>query len=545
MDIKKLKNKKILIPAVVIVILIAIYLVLCGIAGGKDFLSNATINGIEVGKMSKEEAVTALTQKYEEDQKDLVLNLKVNDQDYQIDMRDNVTFDTSSIDEISKESSGFFLSRGFNYFFHQDYTMPVLVKDENVLVDKIKKSKILNYNTKIDTTYTTEENKIVFKKGVSGQKTNQESILSTIHESLDNYTFTEDIVCPLDSSPIDDNEMETIHTELSKGALNATLDKDNDYAIVPERLGAEYDLSEAQSAYKSANEGDSFSVNAKIVQPTVTKELLEKNLFKDVLGEYSTYVSGTSVRRNNVKLASQKCSGYILLPGEEFSFNGVVGQRTKANGFGEAGAYLNGETVQEVGGGVCQSSSTLYNAVLLSNLEITQRSNHSFVSSYVPVGRDATVSWGGPDFKFKNNTDYPIKIVNSYSGGRLYSKIYGTNLEKISVKITSERFASKGFNVKYVDDPTLDEGKEKVEQSGYSGCKAQSYRYVYKDGKLISKTKEAYSVYASRDKIVRRGTKKKEEEKTPDTPQTTPTSPTTPTTPTPTPATPTPETTTQ
>src|SRR5699024_6531690 len=141
---------------------------------------------------------------------------------------------------------------------------------------------------------------------------------------------------------------------------------------------------------------------------------LEQNLFKDVLGSYTTNVSGTAVRKKNVRLSGEKCNNIILLPGEEFSYNNTVGKRTKENGFGEAAAYLNGETVQEVGGGICQTSSTLYNAVLLSNLEVTERTNHTYVSGYVPIGRDATVSWGGPDFKFKNDKEYPIKIVMSY-----------------------------------------------------------------------------------------------------------------------------------
>ena len=145
--------------------------------------------------------------------------------------------------------------------------------------------------------------------------------------------------------------------------------------------------------------------------------------------------SGTSVRKNNVKLSGDKCNGVILLPGEEFSYNNVVGKRTKENGFGEAAAYLNGETVQEVGGGICQTSSTLYNAVLYANLKITERTNHTFVSGYVPIGRDATVSWGGPDFKFKNDQAYPIKIIASYENSRLTTKILGTNVNNVLVEL--------------------------------------------------------------------------------------------------------------
>ena len=177
------------------------------------------------------------------------------------------------------------------------------------------------------------------------------------------------------------------------------------------------------------------------------------------------------------------------------------------------------------GGGVCQTSSTIYNAIVLSNLEITERHNHTYISSYVPIGRDATVSWGGPDFKFKNNQKYPIKIVVSYSNSKLYAKVYGTNVDGIRVEFTSSRTGTIGYNTKYETDPTLPEGTEKVKQAGSNGGRAVSYRKVYdKNGKLISNTKEANSSYKGHDEIIVRGTKKVE------TPAT-PTKPTTPTTP--------------
>ena len=306
------------------------------------------------------------------------------------------------------------------------------------------------------------------------------------------------------------------------------------YKIVAEQYGAKYDLDDSISAFNKAKEGKEFEVKAKAIVPSITKEDLEKNLFKDVLGEYTTTVNGSSVRKNNVRLAGEKCN-VILLPGEEFSYNQTVGKRTKENGFGEAGAYLNGETVQEVGGGVCQASSTLYNAVVLANLEVTERTNHTYISSYVPIGRDATVSWGGPDFKFKNNRDYPIKIEASYAGGKLTCKIIGTDVDGSYVKFTSERTGDVAYNTKYENDATIPEGQQVTKQAGSNGGKAVSYRLVYdKDGKLLSKKKEANSYYKGHEAIIAVGTMKVEQapeaqpEATPATPETTlPAEPTT------------------
>jgi vancomycin resistance protein YoaR len=326
-------------------------------------------------------------------------------------------------------------------------------------------------------------------------------------QALAEYNIYDVIECTLEKSGDYSKEMDRLYTALSGEGVNATLDKNNNYAIVPSRVGVAYNLDDAKKSFNNIKDGQSFKISATITKPKVTTEDLEKNLFKDVLGSYTTYVSGSDVRRKNVKLAGDKCNEVILLPGEVFSYNGVVGERTKANGFGEAAAYLNGLTISEVGGGVCQPSSTLYNSVMLANLEIVERSPHSYVSSYVPIGRDATVSWGGPDFKFKNNTDYPIKVTSVYKNHNLTMKIVGTNLENITVKITSEQLSSKPYNTIEKKDPNLEVGQTRVEVTGYTGATAQSYRHVYINGKLISSTKEAYSSYKKRDKVVYVGTK--------------------------------------
>ena len=510
---KLMKNKKIVLLSGIIGVVCIVYLLLFLFVQSQYFLRNTTINGIDVANMTKEEAIQVLEQQFQKDTSYLNLKLLVKDKEYQINVKDNVSFDAKSvIDDISKEVNHSFLMRGYNYLFHHNFAIPVQIKDEKKLINDITKSKILQYDTKQKTQYKIGENQITFTKGHDGEKTSQEDIVKKIHTALENYEFKDTIECSLVESQNDENEMKQLHKQLSQAMKNATLDKNNNYEIVDSQVGVEYDLQKSIEEFNNASQGDTFTINATIIQPKISKEMLEKNLFKDVLGSYTTTVTGTSVRKNNVRLASIKCNNVILLPGEEFSYNETVGERTVAGGFGAAGAYVNGETVDAIGGGICQSSSTIYNAVLLSNLEITDRINHSYVSSYVPIGRDATVSWGGPDFKFKNNQDYPIKLSISYNNNRLNCKVYGTNINNITVKITSQRLSSTGYKTIYKDDPTLEEGKEKVITSGYSGAKAQSYRKVYDaNGKLISSKKEAYSVYKSRDKVVLRGTKKKKE----------------------------------
>lgn len=505
------KKKIILISSLIFVILICIYLILCIIGHGHAFVANTTINGIDVGNLSQSEAIDKLKKQYEKDKEHLLLNLNVDDKKYQIDVTDCISLDfDKEIKNISRKNDHFLMAGYYYLFDHQEYT-PLIISDKKIFETNIKHSKILEYSTLIPTSYEIGKDKLIFTKGTSGKTVNKEEVYQSIEEALSNYQFTDPIEITTNDISEDEKIMDHIYKSIPKEAKNATLDKNNNYAVVDAQSGIEYDKAEALEKFNDTQEGKTFTVKAKISQPEITKEMLETNLFKDVLGEYSTYVSGSSVRKNNVKLSGEKCNNVILLPGEEFSYNSTVGKRTKAAGFGEASAYLNGETVQEVGGGICQTSSTLYNAVVYANLEVTERHNHTYISSYVPIGRDATVSWNGPDFKFKNNQKYPVKIVVSYANSRINTKIYGTNVDGIKVEFTSSRTATIPFNTKYENDATLPEGTEQVKQAGSNGAKAVSYRKVYdRNGKLISNKKESNSVYKSHDAIISKGTMKVE-----------------------------------
>lgn len=525
---KKLNKKIPIMIGAVIGLILVIYICLCFLASGKGFIKNMTINGIKVNNMSKEEVISKLENKYQKDQDQLLLNLEMNGQKYQIDMKDNVKVNIKDqVNDIQKKYNNFF-TKGYHYLLQHNENISIDIKNQKKLNKDIKKSGILDYSTLVPTTYKVEKTKVIFTKGKSGEAVKQKDVYNTIQTALNEYDFNKTLKIKPSSVSENESVMKTIYKTLSKEGKNATLDKNNDYKIVKEEYGAKYNLDDSIKAFNKAKEGNNFEVKAKAIVPSITKEDLEKNLFKDVLGEYTTTVNGSSVRKNNVRLAGEKCN-VILLPGEEFSYNKTVGKRTKENGFGEAGAYLNGETVQEVGGGVCQTSSTLYNAVVLANLEVTERTNHTYISSYVPIGRDATVSWGGPDFKFKNNRDYPIKIEASYAGGKLTCKIIGTDVDGSYVKFTSERTGDVAYNTKYENDATIPEGQQVTKQAGSNGGKAVSYRLVYdKDGKLLSKKKEAKSYYKGHEAIIAVGTMKVEQvpETTPETtPNTEPTQP--------------------
>lgn len=195
------------------------------------------------------------------------------------------------------------------------------------------------------------------------------------------------------------------------------------------------------------------------------------------------------------------------MPGETFSYNSTVGERTAARGYKEAGVYLNGEVTTGLGGGICQVSSTLYNAILLANLEIVERSNHTFKPSYVPAGQDATVSWGSPDFKFKNNRNYPVRISASTSNGTIVFNVYGLKSDDdYQVKILSYEVGSIPFSTQYQETSALPAGTQKVTQAGSNGCKTQTYKVLYKNGNEVSKTLINSDTYKPHNQVVSVGT---------------------------------------
>lgn len=229
---------------------------------------------------------------------------------------------------------------------------------------------------------------------------------------------------------------------------------------------------------------------------------------KDVVSSYSTnFPNGKVDRCANIRLASKNLSGMILLPGEKLSFNDVLGKRTIAAGYRVAPVIKNGKHDFDVGGGLCQVSTTLYNAVLLANLKIIRRENHSLPSAYVPLGRDATVDYGSHDMQFMNDSDKPVAIVSKYEPGKLTYYVLGTRDPSLQVKIETEGARRWSRGTKIVQDGSLPAGKQKVIDKGGSAASVSTYRIVFKDGVQVKKELINRSMYSGSPKIIAVGSK--------------------------------------
>ena len=509
-----------LIVLIVLAVLVAAYLGFCAWVQQSDtFWRGAVILGQDVTGQTQQEAMDTINAALPEMK--VAVRLYPQGAEEEIDPAAEldasiplsalgVTVDTEALVSEAHRSitSGSFLSAGIRYFSKHGAVSfgageRTVTVDAQKALDAAQQTADALSREPRGTEYEIGENCI----NVTLAKDGRTVSLSDLRQGLETAAWAGDLklFVPYTTETAQVLSAQEIHDAVAGEMKNAGYDPATK-SITPEQLGAEFDVTEAQAALDAAQPGETVTIPADIQRPAVTAEQLKDVLFRDVLGTCKTHVSGTAARISNVKLSASTINGYVLNCGEVFSYNGAVGQRTAARGYQPAPAYVKGETVDEIGGGICQTSSTLYLACLRSNLEIVQRYAHRYAPSYITWGLDATVSWGGPDYQFKNDTNYPIKIVTSYSGGYLTVTIYGTKVDDVTVKMTTEKLSDTPYETIYEDDPTLAPGTEQVKTTPYTGHKVRSYRNLYDgNGNLISSTLEAVSDYKSRNKVILRG----------------------------------------
>lgn len=299
-------------------------------------------------------------------------------------------------------------------------------------------------------------------------------------------------------------DFDALRAEVRADPVDAHLDPDT-YEIAAGSPGVDFDPAAARAAYEAAGEGESYTVPLAVTQPAESEASLKSKLFADLLGEGTTRVTGSASRRHNVRTSAAACDGKILLPGQEFSYNNTTGSRSKENGYLDAPTYQGGKSVPDVGGGTCQVSSTIYYAVLHTTLEVTERHNHQFDTGYVEPGMDATVYFGVSDFRFRNSTGYPVKVVTNYytQGGNDYLnvKLYGTNTTGQYAKPESTVYDVKAPTTVYVANESVARGSLVLDraQYAYTGKSAATVRHIYNaDGSLAETQDMGKSKYNMR-----------------------------------------------
>ena len=517
--INKRKTNKVNNKMVIILLcsIFFILLVLSVIFSLINMTNEKIINGIKIEKndisnMTKQEAKEKIEQWYIDIvKKDIILYYQDLEETINLEELEIETNINNVIEQALKIGrSGNIIKDNYDILFTMLFTNNINLEinyNKEKLDKKIEEISGKLPGAVVETSYYIENDELIIKKGIDGVTIEKEKLKDLVDKTIKNSEKTINI--PVKQTQIEKIDIEKIYSEIYKEAKDAYITQ-NPTQVHAHVSGVDFAITMDEAKNILKEEKEEYVIPLKITVPNKTLEDLGAEAFPDMLSEFTTrYDASNKNRSNNLELSSNKVNGTIILPGEIFSYNKIVGQRTISAGYKEAAVYVNGKVVQGIGVGICQLSSTLYNAVLYANLEITSRSNHRFLTSYVSEGRDATVSWGTIDFCFKNTRKYPIKIVSTVKNGLVKIAIYGIKEEnEYEVELQTKILEDNPYTINYIDDKTLDEGVQIIEQYGSNGGKSETYKILKQNGVIISKTLLSTDTYSSLERIIRRGTKK-------------------------------------
>lgn len=515
---KKTKKKR---NSILIAIIIGI-LVILGIVVSTIFallnirndkiVSGVSISGIEVSGLSKEEAKGKIEAMYQE-KKEEEIDIKY--EDFETTLNPTLLEVNYNIDKAIEDA--YLVGRKDNIFFNNYDILYTLLCKKNINVDMTLNEEVAKQNIEdigvnlpgvvVESSYSVEDDELIITKGKAGVKIDTEKLLNEIKERLNDVNLKEKIIeIPVLNKEPESIDIDKIHEEIYTEAKDAYYTK-NPFAVYPEVEGIDFDVEEAKALLEE--EKEEYVIKLKITKPKVTISQIGSEAFPDQLATFTTRFDVSDVDRStNLKIACQKINGKVILSGDTFSYNKALGARTAAAGYKNGKIYSGGQVVDGIGGGICQISSTLYNSVLLADLEIVERRNHQFVTSYVGPGRDATVVYGLTDFKFKNTRQYPVRISASAQNGIATISIYGIKEEnEYTFKFSTKTVATIPFSVRYVEDESLDVGTEKVKQKGTNGLKTETYITKMLNGKVISTKLLSRDTYDAMERIIIKGTK--------------------------------------
>ena len=434
----KQKSKSVLsifgmLTGILIIIVLLILIIFTGYnMFNQNIVSGVSIKGVDVSNMSKSDAKYKLDNYLSEV---LPQEIKVKHGDFE------ATLSTSQIavefDTKSATNQAFSIGRQGNIFENDFYVLSSMFGKTdinlNLKLDTDQLSKNLDEMSAqlpdkvTDSSYYIDENNLIVTPGKTGNVVDVETSIQNIKDAILSLSdLDQPIELAVKTQEPEKIDIEKVHTEIYKEPKDAYYTQDP-FTVYPSENGLDFKVSiEEANNILGDQTADEYTIPLKVLYPNVTTNMIGSEAFPDLLSSFSTkYSVRATARTTNLKLAASKINGTVLMPGETFSYNKVVGARTIAAGYKEAPIYVSGEVVDGLGGGICQITSTLYNAVVYANLDIVERTNHQFVPSYVTASRDATVVYGSLDFKFKNNRNYPIKINCSVSGGIANFQIFG------------------------------------------------------------------------------------------------------------------------
>lgn len=505
------KRKKIfLIIFSVILFLLLVFSVFFSLINinNTNILNGISINNIDVSGLSKEDATAKLCDiiNYKKEKN---LTIQVNTDE---EITENYNYLEVNYNINDAINNAFNIGRSSNIFKNNFQIFKLIFKKQNINLNIEINDEKLNLlcnelssnleNKVIQSSYYIEKNNLIITKGKAGNIINENDFKYKLYNVLYDFSSLDNRIQILTQTIEPDSiNIDKIYSEIHKNAQNAYYEE-NPFKVYPETIGISFNLDTAKSLLEENQE--EYIIELEYTYPEITINDLNINIFRDKLAAFTTYYDTSNKdRSNNLELAASKINGKVLSSGEEFSYNSIVGARTIESGYKESKIYSNGQVIDGLGGGICQISSTLYNAVFLANLDITERYNHQFLTSYVKAGQDATVVYGSKDLKFKNNRSFPIKIETKVNSGVVTCAIYGIKEDTdYDIGFDIETVSSTEPNIKYEYDSSLAPGEQKIKQGGSNSMIVNVYKVVKLNGSIISKTFAYQDIYKSLDKIV-------------------------------------------
>ncbi len=342
--------------------------------------------------------------------------------------------------------------------------------------------------------YSIDGKQLTLKKGHGGRKVDRKKAIAGIQKAVATAKFDK-ILLAVEEIKAEKVDVNKIYEELVAPAKDAEYKYENgEVKIVDEKVKVIVDKQKIQQAFEGDTEGMTLTVETET--PKMTAAQLKEMLFRDRLGTFSSsFAASTAARASNVTLTAQRINGYILMPGDVFSYDKTIGRRTVANGFREAGVYVGNKVESGIGGGICQTSSTLYSAALYANLEIVSRTSHSLPVSYVPAGMDATIAEGYIDLKIRNNTEYPVKIEAIVNGRKITCSILGVSVPGQTVELIHSTISTSQPQTERTEDAAIPKGYKQIINKGAPGYTVASNRIVKMNGEIVKTEKLTRSVY--------------------------------------------------
>ncbi len=472
----------------------------------EKMLLRIQVNGVNLSNLTIDEAYQKLN---EELQKQLKKNIRLQYEEYETTISLEQLEVGYKIEEAINKAYKIGRSNNIlisniqvisNLLFGNNIEQEIKI-NEKELEKAIEDIEIKMPNVLKQSSYCVEEEQLIITNGKKGLQLKKDQLKNTLIIAIKNQIKQKEvntIILPVETKEPEKINIDTIYQEICKQPKDAHYDKENK-KLYKEENGIDFAISIEEVKNKLQEEKEEYVIPLKIVKPQIkVSDLANQNFFPKLLAKFTTrYDESVENRANNIRLSSEKINGTILMPNEIFSYNKVVGERTVKAGYKEASVYMGGKVVNGIGGGICQVSSTLYNATLLANLEIIERRNHYFITSYVSSSRDATVSYGSIDFKFKNTRNYPIKIECMSKNGICQVFIYGMEEEiEYEVEIEDQITEVIPYTTKTIKINELTEGENIIIQKGVNGYKSEAYRILKLNGKVISKallSKDSYN----------------------------------------------------